>query len=119
MIRAGAVRHAVRTFGQLRPTGHESDRDLHLALNVGLPLADPTGGFYFVFVAGVPIFRKYDARGHAPLRTAHRGARSGRLPADDADPVADTRTEDGDVLPLVPPAVATAGVDFRGTCGSR
>ena len=27
------------TFGLLRPTGHESERDLHLAFNVGLPLA--------------------------------------------------------------------------------
>jgi len=52
--------HPVRTVGQLRATGHEDDRDLHLALNSGRPLADPTGGFYFVFHAGLPLFRKYD-----------------------------------------------------------
>ena len=52
-----------RAFGQLRPTGQEGDPHVHLALNAGLPLIDPTGGFYFVFVAGVPVFRKYDAKG--------------------------------------------------------
>jgi hypothetical protein len=26
-------------------------------------VADPTGGFYFVFLAGVPVFRKYDPTG--------------------------------------------------------
>src|SRR5205814_4565824 len=41
-----------RTFGNLRYTGHEDNRDLHLALNSGLPLVDPTGGFFFVFQAG-------------------------------------------------------------------
>src|SRR5215211_6145767 len=53
----------VRAFGQLRATGQEADANVHLALNTGLPLPDPTGGYYFVFVAGVPMFRKYDARG--------------------------------------------------------
>ena len=32
-------------------------------MNVGLPLGAPGGGFYFVFMAGVPMFRKYDAHG--------------------------------------------------------
>src|SRR5262245_39855883 len=52
-----------RSFGHLRATGQEADPDVHLALNAGLPLIDPAGGFYFVFVAGVPAFRKYDAKG--------------------------------------------------------
>lgn len=34
-----------RTIGQLRRTGHESDRQLHLALNAGIPIPDPAGGF--------------------------------------------------------------------------
>src|SRR5262249_7960299 len=50
-----------RTIGALRQTGHEDDRELHLALNSGIPLVDPTGGFYFVFQTGEPLFRKYDA----------------------------------------------------------
>ncbi len=53
----------IRSIGRLRKTGHEADRDLHLALNAGIPLADPKGGFYFVFMAGQPVFRKYDASG--------------------------------------------------------
>ena len=59
------------TFGLLRPTGFESDRELHLAHNAGLPLADPSGGFYFVFITGRPMFRKSPRR-DAPLRAAHR-----------------------------------------------
>lgn len=51
------------TFGAFRSTGHEADRDVHLALNSGLPLVDPAGGYYFVFQAGLPMFRKYDADG--------------------------------------------------------
>ena len=54
---------AVRSIGRLRDTGHEQDRDLHLALNVGFPVVDPTGGFYYVFVGGRPMFRKYDSSG--------------------------------------------------------
>ena len=50
----------LRSIGQLRKTGHESDRDLHLAWNSGIPIADPDGGFFFVFMAGAPAFRKYD-----------------------------------------------------------
>ena len=52
-----------RSFGELRRTGHESDRNVHLALNSGLVVANPAGGFYFVFLAGVPLFRKYDDGG--------------------------------------------------------
>lgn len=52
-----------RTFGELRRTGHESDAELHAALNVGVPIVNPAGGFYVVFLTGVPMFRKYDAAG--------------------------------------------------------
>jgi hypothetical protein len=52
-----------RSFGRLRATGHEDDRDVHLALNSGIVLTDPTGGFFFVFQAGVPVFQKYDRDG--------------------------------------------------------
>jgi hypothetical protein len=40
--------HAVRQIGALRRTGQESNKSLHLALNLGIPLADPAGGFYFL-----------------------------------------------------------------------
>lgn len=104
----------VRAFGQLRATGQESDPNVHLALNTGLPLADPTGGYFFVFSAGVPMFRKYDTKGtlvferhiEGPEMDAYVQALPTRWPA--------RRTEDGDTLPLVPPAVRTAGVDRGG-----
>jgi hypothetical protein len=104
----------VRAFGQLRVTGQESDPNVHLTLNTGLPLPDPTGGFYFVFSAGVPAFRKYDAKGTLIFERHIEGP--------EVDPYLRTlparwptrRTEDGDVLPFVPPAITTAGVDHDG-----
>lgn len=53
----------VRRIGALRATGHETDREVHLALNVGLPLETSDGGVIFVFQTGVPMFRKYSAGG--------------------------------------------------------
>lgn len=53
----------LRQIGALRPTGHESDKEVHLALNTGMALPDPAGGFYFVFQTGIPMLRKYDASG--------------------------------------------------------
>jgi hypothetical protein len=56
--------HIIRTFGSLRQTGHEDDRDIHLALNSGLPLVDPAGGYFFVFQAAMPMFQKFDRNGN-------------------------------------------------------
>ena len=103
-----------RSFGQLRPTGQEADPNVHLALNAGLPLVDPNGGFYFVFAAGVPLFRKYDANGtllferhiEGPELDEYLHNLPSRWPA--------RRNQDGDVLPLVPPAIRTAAVDRQG-----
>jgi len=53
----------LRQFGLPRPTGQAPDPDLDALLNVGMPLVNPAGGFYFVFQTGVPLFRKYDASG--------------------------------------------------------
>src|SRR5690606_25625252 len=49
----------VRSFGELRATGHEDDRDVHLALNAALPVPAPDGHVYVVFLAGAPALRKY------------------------------------------------------------
>ncbi len=54
---------AIRSIGRLRATGFEQDRDVHLAMNSGLPLVDPTGGYVYVFLAGTPVFRRYDPKG--------------------------------------------------------
>jgi hypothetical protein len=106
----GAV---VRQFGTLRPTGHESDRDLHFALNAGLPLADPTGGYYFVFQTGVPLFRKYDAEGRIVFERHIEGVELDA--AIQALPTTwPTRTIGDGTYPLVTPLVRTAAVDPAG-----
>jgi hypothetical protein len=58
-----AAGYSTSVVGRLRTTGYEPDHQLHMAMNAGLPLADPTGGYYFVFMAGRPAFRKFDATG--------------------------------------------------------
>ena len=102
-----------RSFGELRSTGHESDRDLHVALNAGIPLADPAGGFYFVFLSGVPMFRKYDAAGKLLFERHVEGVELD--PHIQALPNAWPRrkTAAGE-LPVVPPSVRTAAVDPSG-----
>ena len=102
-----------RSIGALRRTGHDSDRPVHLALNAGLPLVNPKGGYYFVFQAGVPLYRKYDAAGNMLFERHVEGS--------ELDPVIQALptdwprrpNEDGDV-PLVVPNIRTAAVDPKG-----
>ena len=101
----------IRSAGQLRPTGHEPDRDLHLALNSGIPIADPNGGFYFVFMAGQPMFRKYDSRGELVFERVIQGRDIDAAVA--AIPERWPRRAAGE-LPLVSPIVRTAAVDESG-----
>jgi hypothetical protein len=101
----------VRSIGQLRKTGHEADRDLHLALNSGIPITDPTGGFYFVFRAGAPAFRKYDANGSLVFERVIQGREIDPLMA--AIPDRWPRRGGGE-LPFVTPTVRTAAVDRSG-----
>lgn len=101
----------LRSIGQLRKTGHESDRDLHLALNAGVPLADPNGGFYFVFMAGQPAFRKYDDTGELVYERIVQGREVDPLVR--ALPDRWPRRRVGE-LPLVAPTVRTAAVDRSG-----
>ena len=108
---SGAV---VRQVGTLRQTGHESDPDLHLAMNMGLPLADPAGGYFFVFITGVPKFQKFDATGTLVYERHVEGVEL------DAD-IRVLPTEwprrtagEGRGLPLVPPLVRAAAVDPSG-----
>ena len=108
---SGAV---VKQIGVLRRTGHETDPDLHLAMNIGLPIAAPGGGFYFVFMTGTPTFRKYDARGALVFERHIEGIELDRhiqslptvWPRRDAG--------EGRGLPLVPPLVRAAAVDPKG-----
>jgi hypothetical protein len=101
----------LRSIGHLRKTGHESDRDLHLALNAGIPIIDPNGGFYFVFMAGAPAFRKYDAKGDLVYERVVQGREIDPLVA--AIPDRWPRRGAGE-LPLVAPIVRTAALDRAG-----
>jgi hypothetical protein len=115
MTEFGLAGTPTRSIGALRRTGHEHDPDLHLAMNAGLPLIDPTGGFFFVFQAGVPMFRKYDQQGRLLFERHIEGIELDPLIA--ALPtVWPRRLDDGARrdLPLVAPAVRTAAVDPAG-----
>ena len=101
----------IRSIGQLRKTGHESDRDLHLALNSGVPIIDPKGGFFFVFMAGQPMFRKYDPNGELVYERVIQGREVDPLVA--AIPDRWPRRAAGE-LPLVVPIIRTAAADALG-----
>ena len=99
-----------RAFGRLRPTGHENDRDVHLALNSGIPLVNPRGGFYFVFQAGLPVFQAFDASGRLLFERRIQGRElDGAVSA-----LPTTWPRRGGELPLVPPTVRAAAVDRHG-----
>lgn len=104
----------LRMFGELRATGHEQDADVHRALNTGLPLVNPKGGFYFVFLSGTPMFRKYDEKGSLVFERHIEGLEVDpflrTLPTTWAPRGAGARGE----LPLVPASVRAAAVDSDG-----
>lgn len=107
----GSAGTPIRSIGQLRKTGHESDRDLHLALNAGISIVDPKGGYFFVFMAGQPMFRKYDEKGELVFERIVQGR--------EIDPVVAAIPDrwprrSGTELPLVAPVVRTAAVDRSG-----
>ena len=102
-----------RTFGRLRRTGHEDDHELHLALNSGIPLVDPAGGFFFVFQTGDPVFRKYDAAGQLVLERHIEGREIDALVAGLPTKWPTRQTSEGE-LPLVTPTIRTAAVDRSG-----
>jgi hypothetical protein len=103
----------VRSFGELRRTGHEDDRALHAALNIGLPLVDPTGGFFFVFQTGEPMFRKYDPRGRLVFERHVQGREIddfvNRLPS-----LWPKRDATGGEIPFLSPTIRAAAVDPSG-----
>jgi hypothetical protein len=103
----------IRLMGRLRSTGHERDHDLHLALQSGIPLVDPRGGFYFVFQTGEPVFQKYDGSGQLLFER--------RIEGREIDPIVarlpttwPTRLTSEGELPLVAPTIRAAAVDRAG-----
>lgn len=109
----GADGRAIRTFGELRPTGHEADPDVHLALNSGVVISHPAGGFYFVFLAGVPQFRRYDATGRLLFTRQIEGRELDHFVQNLPTTWKRHRTDAGEI-PLVMPTVYTAGADPTG-----
>lgn len=113
MTEYGLAGTPVRTIGRLRETGHEDDRELHLALNAGIPLKDADGGYWFVFLAGEPALSRFDRAGALVF---HR-----RMQGRELDPVVAAlpsawprRSIDGTEVPLVSPTVRTAALDPDG-----
>jgi hypothetical protein len=104
---------AIRSFGALRRTGHEDDPPLHIALNGGLPIVDPRGGFFFVFQTGEPVIRKYDAGGRLVFERRIQGREIDEFIARLPTTWPRRRTEDGE-LPLVGPTIRTAAADAAG-----
>jgi hypothetical protein len=104
---------APRTFGTLRSTGQEHDREVHLALNTGLPIVNPRGGFYFVFLGGVPLFRRYDAAGTLLFERHIEGPELDDYLRGLPNSWPKRRTDAGE-LPIVQPAIRAAAADAEG-----
>lgn len=104
---------SARTFGELRPTGHEKDPPLHHALNSGFVVVNPEGGFYYVFAAGAPAFRKYDALGKLIFERHIEGVELDDYMRKRPTAWAKRNTEQGE-LPIVRPAVRAAAADASG-----
>lgn len=102
-----------RLMGNLRKTGHEADRDLHFALNSGIPIIDPTGGFYFVFQTGEPVFQKYDRTGRLLFERRIEGREIDSLVSNLPTTWPRRKTAEGE-LPLVGPTIRAAAVDKAG-----
>jgi hypothetical protein len=102
-----------RSFGNLRASGHEQEPDVHMAMNEGLPLVDPTGGYYFVFITGQPVFRKYDAAGTLLFERHVEGREIDALLASQPATWPRRVVEDHE-MPFVSPIIRAATVDQAG-----
>lgn len=105
---------ALRSIGRTRATGHEGDAAVHLALNRGIPLVNPTGGYYFVFMAGTPVFQKYGADGELQFERHIEGPEVDQL-LKTAPTTWMRRKAESDETPLVIPHVVTAAADSAGS----
>ena len=80
---------------------------------MGLPLVDPRGGFFYVFLSGRPMFQKYDDNGRLLYERHIEGPEIDRYLETMPTKWPTRRVEDRE-LPLVTPAVRAAAVDGRG-----
>ena len=101
----------VRQMGSLRQVNQPRDRDLDIAMNIGIPLPSRDGGFIFVFQTGLPMFRKYSRDGRLEFERHIEGpeldARLLTLPTVWPPRPAGNK-------PVVPPMVRTAATDRDG-----
>ena len=104
---------AIRSIGRLRDTGYERESDLHVAMNAGLPIPDPTGGYYFVFITGRPMFRKYDAAGTLVFERHIEGREIDDLVGNQPTRWPRRMVADHE-MPFVSPVVRAAAVDAGG-----
>lgn len=99
----------IRRIGLLRPTGHEQDPQVHLGLNLGLPLSTVDGGILFVFQTGIPLVRKYGRDGHVEYERHIEGPELDTyiqgLPT-----TWPTRQVGDGSYPLIPPIIRTATI---------
>ena len=79
----------------------------------GIPLVDPTGGFFFVFQAGEPVFQKFDRDGRLLFERTIQGHEVDEVLSRLPTTWPTRKTEEGE-MPLVQPTIRTAGVDERG-----
>lgn len=100
----------LKRMGSLRRTGRESDRDLHLAFNSGLPLRASSGAYYFVFQSGEPRFQRYSEDGQLLFERAIQGRELDDVVR--AQPTAWPRRTGttGREIPVVTPVIRTAAV---------
>ena len=105
--------YARRSVGTLRTTGFESDQQLHIAMNAGIPLIDPTGGFFYVFITGRPLFRKYDNKGTLVFERVIQGRELDDFLERQPNRWPRRRIEDREV-PIVAPVIRAAAVNARG-----
>ncbi len=104
----------VRSFGALRPTGQEKDIEVHLALNAGMTVVNPRGGFYFVFLAGAPLFRRYDPNGTLLYERHIEGIEMDEYVRAIPTVWPRKRSPVGGELPVVRPGVRAAAADAEG-----
>ena len=105
----------LRSLGLLRATGHESDAPLHLALNSGIALSAPGGGYIFVFQTGEPRFRRYDAAGRLLYERAIQGPELDDWLLKQPNVWSVSGGRESGSIPLVSVAVRAAAVDQAGS----
>ncbi len=102
----------IRSFGHLRRTGQEADPDVHLALNVGRVVANPQGGYYYVFMAGDAVFQKYDEAGQLVFERHIEGTELDEFVR--SAPTTWRRRAASNEIPLVKAVVRAAAADAAG-----